>query len=176
MKLYVARHGQTAWNAQGKILGRTDLDLTPEGERQARELARLVAPKGIGAVLTSPLMRARRTAAIVAEAAGAPLWVEERLIEQDYGAFEGLSRLDEGFLRAKGQFAYRYPGGESMMQVAHRVYALLDEIKARGAERGVLLLCHGGVMRLVRTYFEDMTNEQFVRYSAQNCCLEEYEL
>ena len=78
---------------------------------------------------------------------------------------------------SKSQFARRYPGGgESMMQLAARLYPLIDEVRAAGGSGNVLFVCHGGVCRVIHTYFEDMTNEEFVRYSAPNCQLEEYEL
>jgi len=57
--------------------------------------------------------------------------VDERLIEQNYGIYEGVDRKDEAFLKNKRDFAYKYPNGESMMQVAYRVYGLLNEIKEK---------------------------------------------
>ena len=102
---------------------------------------------------------------------------EPRLIEQCYGIYEGQDVKTEGFLYSKSQFARRYPGGgESMMQLAARLYPLIDEVRAAGGPGNVLFVCHGGVCRVIHTYFEDMTNEEFVRYSAPNCQLEEYEL
>ena len=177
MKLYVARHGQTAWNAERRICGRTDLELTEEGKRQAVVLAEQVAGKGIARILVSPLRRAQQTAGFIAEKLNLPLENEPRLIEQCYGIYEGQDVKTEGFLYSKSQFARRYPGGgESMMQLAARLYPLIDEVRAAGGPGNVLFVCHGGVCRVIHTYFEDMTNEEFVRYSAPNCQLEEYEL
>lgn len=177
MKLYVARHGQTAWNAERRICGRTDLELTEEGKKQAVVLAEQVAGKGIARILVSPLRRAQQTAGFIAEKLNLPLEIEPRLIEQCYGIYEGQDVKTEGFLYSKSQFARRYPGGgESMMQLAARLYPLIDEARAAGGPGNVLFVCHGGVCRVIHTYFEDMTNEEFVRYSAPNCQLEEYEL
>lgn len=177
MKLYVARHGQTAWNAERRICGRTDLELTEEGKKQAVVLAEQVAGKGIARILVSPLRRAQQTAGFIAEKLNLPLETEPRLIEQYYGIYEGQDVKTEGFLYSKSQFARRYPGGgESMMQLAARLYPLIDEVRAAGGPGNVLFVCHGGVCRVIHTYFEDMTNEEFVRYSAPNCQLEEYEL
>ena len=177
MKLYVARHGQTAWNAERRICGRTDLELTEEGKKQAVVLAEQVAGKGIARILVSPLRRAQQTAGFIAEKLNLPLENEPRLIEQCYGIYEGQDVKTEGFLYSKSQFARRYPGGgESMMQLAARLYPLIDEVRAAGGPGNVLFVCHGGVYRVIHTYFEDMTNEEFVRYSAPNCQLEEYEL
>lgn len=177
MKLYVVRHGQTAWNAERRICGRTDLELTEEGKKRAVVLAEQVAGKGIARILVSPLRRAQQTAGFIAEKLNLPLETEPRLIEQCYGIYEGQDVKTEGFLYSKSQFARRYPGGgESMMQLAARLYPLIDEVRAAGGPGNVLFVCHGGVCRVIHTYFEDMTNEEFVRYSAPNCQLEEYEL
>lgn len=176
MKLYAARHGQTLWNLQDKVCGRTDLPLTDIGHIQAQALAKRAEKLPIDLILVSPMLRARQTAAPAAELLGIPVIVENRLIEQDYGIYEGVSRFDEGFLANKRHFAYRYPGGESMMDVAHRVYGLLEEIKEKYADKNVLLVCHGGVCRVIRTYFEDMTNEEYFCYSEENAAIREYTL
>ena len=176
MKLYVARHGETEWNAQGRICGRTDIPLTERGEAQAKALAEKLAGKGIDLIIASPMIRARQTAAAVSQEIGIPVVTDDRLIEQDYGIYEGKDRLDAGFLTNKRRFAYRYPGGESMLDVAHRVYGLLEELKEAHPGKTILLVCHGGVCRIVRTYFEDMTNEEFSCYSEANANAREYEL
>lgn len=63
-----------------------------------------------------------------------------------------------------------------MMQMAHRVYSLLEDVKRDYAGKNVLLVCHGGVCRVIRTYFEDMTNEQYFHYCEENANIREYEL
>ena len=176
MKLYVARHGQTRWNAENKVCGRTDLPLTEVGIAQAQALAEKAADLGIDLILTSPLDRAHTMARIIADRCGAEVQVEERLIEQNYGVFEGVDRQDPGFLANKRQFAVRYPGGESMMDMAGRIYPLLGEIRERYPDKTVLLACHGGVCRVIRTFFLPMTNEEYFAYSPENCSVECYEL
>ena len=176
MKVYVARHGKTEWNAQNRICGRTDVELTEEGRRQAEELAESLTGRGVDVILASPMKRAIETARAVSRRCGAPVEVDKRLIEQDYGVYEGADRLDPGFWAVKRTFAVRYPGGESMMDVAGRVYPLLKELKDRYPGRTVLLVCHGGVCRVIRSYFEDMTNEEFPRWSVPNAAVAEYEL
>ena len=176
MMLYVARHGQTQWNLENKVCGRTDLPLTEVGLEQARLLAERARDLKIDVIISSPMLRARQTVAPTAALHGLEILVDDRLIEQDYGVYEGISRFDEGFLANKRHFAYRYPGGESMMDVAHRVYGLLEEIRESYAGKNVLLVCHGGVCRVIRTYFEDMTNEEYFRYSEENAAVRTYEL
>lgn len=176
MKLYAARHGQTQWNVEDKVCGRTDLPLTEAGLEQARLLAQQTKDLKLDIIISSPMLRARQTAEPTAVLHGLDVLVEKRLIEQDYGIYEGVSRFDEGFLANKRHFAYRYPGGESMMDVAARVYSLLEDIKGKYAGKNVLLVCHGGVCRVIRTYFEDMTNEEYFHYSEENAAVREYEI
>lgn len=174
MRLFAARHGQTQWNVEDKVCGRTDLPLTEEGQKQAKILCEKVGKLDIDLIIVSPMLRAQQTAAPAAEKYGIPVIVDERLIEQDYGIYEGVSRFDQGFLSNKRQFAYRYPGGESMMDVAHRVYSLLEEIREKYPEKTILLVCHGGICRCIRTYFEDMTNEEYFHYSEENAAVRQY--
>lgn len=174
MRLFVARHGQTTWNVQNKICGITDVDLTEKGIEQAHMLALSVKEKEIDIIISSPLKRAVTTGKIVSDECNIPVKIDERLIEQDYGIFEGADRKDEDFLNHKRNFAYKYPNGESMMQVAYRVYGLLDEIKKEYCNKNVLIVSHGGVCRIINTYFRDMTNEEFFNYRLENGKLEEY--
>ena len=175
MVIYAARHGQTRWNAENRICGRTDLPLTETGLAQASLLAENAVGKGIDRIIASPMLRAQQTAKAVVEKLGGPMETDQRLIEQDYGIYEGMDRATQAFLDNKRQFATRHPGGESAMQLAYRVYSLLEDIKAKYPGETVLLVCHGGIMRVIRTYFEDMTNEAYANYSAKNGELARYE-
>ena len=176
MKLLVARHGQTVWNAQNKICGVTDVELSEKGIAQAKKLADTLQNYHIDVILSSPLSRAIETSRIIAEKSKAALQVEELLIEQNYGIYEGMDRKNDRFLANKRNFAYKYPGGESMMQTAYRVYGVIDKIKERYPGKTVLIVSHGGVCRIIRTYFQDMTNDEFFDYTLENGKVEEYEL
>ncbi len=176
MKLYVARHGQTVWNAQNKVCGITDIELTEKGIEQAKELAATVQNYNIDIVLSSPLKRAVATSKIVADKNNIAMHIEERLAEQNYGIYEGVDRKDDSFLTNKRNFAYKYPQGESMMQVAYRIYGLMDKIKEQYRGKNILIISHGGVCRIIRTYFKDMTNDEFFNYTLGNGKVEQYEL
>lgn len=176
MKLYVARHGQTVFNAADKISGVTDVELTEQGIEQAKELAQNLVDKKIDLIISSPMKRAMDTANIIAEACKVEVVIDERLKEQNYGIFEGMSPKTPEFLSNKRCFAYRYPGGESMMQVAARTYPLIDEVKEKYKGKNVLFLCHGGTCRVIHTYFHDMTNEEFFEFKRGNCGITEYDL
>ncbi len=176
MIVYSTRHGKTEWNRLNKVSGITDIELTDEGREQARSLAKELLGKEIDLIIASPMKRAYETACILNEVCGAELITDERLCEQNYGIFEGVDRFSEGFLNNKRHFAYKYPGGESMMQVAYRVYGLIEEIKEKHGDNTVLLVSHGGICRVINTYFCDMTNDEYFNYSQENCSLVKYEL
>lgn len=176
MKLFVACHGQTTWNVQNKVCGITDIELTEKGIEQAKKLADIVKKHHIDAVISSPLKRALKTSQIVVDKNKITLQIEESLIEQNYGIYEGVDRKDDNFLANKRNFAYRYPNGESMMQVAYRIYGLIDKIKEQYQGKNILIISHGGICRIIRTYFIDMSNDEFFNYTLENGNLEEYEL
>ncbi len=180
MKIYSTRHGETTRNAERRISGRVDVELSPLGRSQAAGLAERIRREGIhiDLIVCSPMRRARDTANAVAAVNNAPIIVDARLIEQDYGDYEGVY-IDEprflDFLENKRHFAYRYPGGESMMDVACRVYPLLDELIRKHSDKTVLLVSHGGVSRLINAYFHDMTNDEYYNFLPDNCELTLYE-
>ena len=176
MKLYIARHGETPWNVENRVSGRTDVPLTERGLQQAQELAKNAMGKGIEVIISSPLLRARQTAQAVSDAIGVPVLIDERLMELDFGKFEGGPRSDPDFQYTRAQFPTRYPGGESAFQLAHRVYSALEDVKRKYDGKTVLLVCHGGVCRMVRSYFMDLTNDEYSYYFAPNAELVEYEL
>lgn len=173
--IYFARHGETVWNVENKICGMTDSPLTEKGRQQARELGQKVKESGvqIDEILYSPLSRAADTAKAVAEAAGLPARCEPRLREQCFGKYEGTPRDGAEFRLSKTHFADRYDGGESMMQLAQRIYNLLDELR-QDENKTYLLVAHNGIARVVESYFHDMTNEEYSAAGIRNCELVEY--
>ena len=176
-KIYFVRHGQSKWNVEDKICGATDIELTDEGHNQAIVTGNLIKDNNIMAdmILCSPLKRAADTAKHISEITGIPYMVDDRLIEQNFGKFEGSSpRNSEIFFEAKKQFLNRYEGGESMFQVAHRIYSLLDELKQD--DKTYILVAHNGIARIVNSYFCEMTNDAFAAYGVPNCKLIEFEI
>lgn len=174
MTVYVVRHGQTLWNEQNLVCGVTDIGLSEEGKRQAEDLAVKIKEYPIDLVFTSPLTRAVQTAEILCRALRLKAVPDRRLIEQNYGIFEGAKRDDPGFLEARRQFAGRFPEGESTFELAQRVYGFLDQLKGEYPEQNILLVCHNYVARVIRSYFIDMTNDEFLGYHLDNCTLEKY--
>lgn len=177
MKLYVTRHGETEFNAQNRISGVTDILLTENGIAQAREMAQKAKEYGdIQRIIASPLKRAQMTAGIVGELLGLPVQTDERLTEWDYGSFEGRDRFTEGFAETKAEFGVKMPdGGESVFQIVQRTYNVIDDVKRLYPDENVLLVCHGGICRVIDSYFHDMTVDRFMHFFMGNCELRVYE-
>lgn len=174
MKVYITRHGETTWNVKNLVCGRPDVELTERGIEQAKSLAEKVQGKGITRILVSPLSRAQITAEYANSIIQVPMETEERLIEHSFGSFEGARRDDPVFQEAKRNITVRFPGGESVLDVAHRIYGLLDEIPHKYPNDTILLVCHGAISRVVHTYFETLPIDQFGKFILDNCELREY--
>ncbi|MBR5419846.1 MAG: histidine phosphatase family protein [Lachnospiraceae bacterium] len=172
--IYFVRHGETVWNVENKICGATDSPLTELGHRQAVETAEKIRDSGIRAdeILYSPLSRAKDTAVHISEITGIPMREEKRLFEQNFGKYESTPRNGEEFREAKKQFLNRYDGGESMFQLAQRIYNLLDELKEKGGD--YILVAHNGITRVVHSYFYEMTNDEYAAFGIRNCEVREY--
>lgn len=174
-KIYFTRHGQTIWNVENKICGATDIALTDLGHKQAYELGKHILEGGISIdeIRYSPLIRAADTAKHIAEVTGITCAEEPRLKEQNFGKYESTPRNGEEFKVAKRQFVNRYEGGESMLQLAQRVYNLLDELAE--SDKTYLLVAHNGIARVMESYFHDMSNEEYAAFGIDNCQILEFD-
>jgi broad specificity phosphatase PhoE len=170
----LVRHGPTAWNETGRIQGRADIDLSQRGRAEVQAW-RLPAAWAEARVLSSPLRRARETAAILT---GRTPTIDHRLIEMDWGRFQGRRLAD---VRAGAPVAmaanegrgldFRPPGGESPREVCARLQTLLAELAAD--PRPVVAVCHKGVIRaaLVLATGWDMQSKPPVRLPRNVGCV-----
>jgi broad specificity phosphatase PhoE len=141
--LLLARHGETDWNADGRLQGHTDRPLSDHGRRQARKLAEELSDEEIEAIYSSDLARARETAEIVGERLGLPIELDADLREKDWGNWEGLTAVE----RDRVEFA-----GESTAAHQERMLRALERISERHPDDAcVLVVTHGGSMRRVQT-------------------------
>lgn len=153
-RVYLARHGQTAYNREGRFQGQLPVALDDTGRAQAAELAERAVAHEFAALWCSPLLRARQTAEIVARRIGLEPREDARLMETDAGDWTDRS-FAEVQAQAPGEFArfidgdplFAFPGGESFAQQGVRVAAALFDI--RRAEAPALVVCHGGVIRIL---------------------------
>ena len=141
--LIVIRHGRTESNAAGRLLGRLDIPLDELGERQAEQLAATLrrTAGGIDRVVSSPLQRARQTAA----ALGLPVEIDERFIEVDYGDYDGLPLADipaELWATWRSDPDYTPPGGESLASLQTRVSSGLDDLLEAARTETIVVASH----------------------------------
>ena len=140
-EIIVVRHGQTAANAQGLLLGRLDVDLDAVGRVQAVALAAALPAPDL--VVTSPLARTRQTAA--AFGGDIEIEVDEQWIEMDYGDFDGRPVADvpaATWARWRADVDFAPPGGESLARMTARVHDALDDLATRAAGRRVVVVTH----------------------------------
>ncbi len=171
------RHGQTVWNVENKICGTTDIPLTELGHQQAIETGKRILEEGIKAdlILYSPLVRASETARHISEVTGIPRRPEPRLVEQCFGKWEATPRNGEEFRKAKEVFCSRHGSGESTLQLAQRIYNLLDDVRREADHCTCILVAHNGIARVVRSYFEEMSNEEYARFGIPNCAVMKFD-
>ncbi|HBX25480.1 MAG TPA: histidine phosphatase family protein [Firmicutes bacterium] len=175
MSLYFTRHGETDYNKEYVIQGSIDASLNEKGFNQAKELAKKIKDLNISTIYCSPLLRAKQTAHEIEKVLNIKSIIDTRLREENYGDLEGVSRLDESYLKQRERFAYSYPNGESYLKVAARVYSFLDSIKEEAKNKNILVVAHGGMSRVVNSYFHDMENDEFIKFSIHNCELVKYD-
>ena len=145
-ELLLARHGETEWSLNGRHTGTTDLPLTENGRRRARNLAPRLVGRTFALVLTSPLQRAIDTCELAG--LGRRAEVRAEIVEWNYGDYEGRTTPEIREERP-GWFLWRdgCPGGEDAAAVGARVGPIVEELRA--ADGDVALFAHGHVLRVV---------------------------
>jgi len=159
MNLLLVRHGETPWNREGRYQGRTDTELTPEGEAQANRLGLRLAGLPIAVALTSPLTRTRRTAAAILGDRSVVLEPEDGLIEISHGAWEGQLASDIEISHAEMFGTWRArpdrhvpagPGAETLGDVEDRAWPVLVRTCARlAANETAVIVAHDAVNRVL---------------------------
>jgi probable phosphoglycerate mutase len=155
--ILLIRHGETAWNAVRRLQGHIDIDLNPEGQRQAAAVARALATEKLDAIISSDLKRALQTAEAIAAHHRVPLHVDPDLRERGYGAFEGLlyteiaERYPEDFAAWQARHVESVmPHGErkaeSFREFYERSIAALASWAEKHPGRAIAVVAHGGVL------------------------------
>lgn len=164
-RLLLIRHGETAWNVEGRYQGQADPPLNRRGQAQVEALAARLAEAGVRPVgiYASPLRRAWQTAEAVARRLDVPLWGEPRLMEIHLGSWQGIlaveiaRRWPETFARWEGEpWAVRPPGGETLAEVQQRVEAALNEILRRHPGETVALVAHRLPLAFTKVRFQGL--------------------
>lgn len=155
--IYLTRHGQTDWNVQKKVMGRCDEPLNETGLKQAEETRDNLMNTKIDIILCSPLQRAKQTAEIINDVRNIPIIYDDRLIERDFGEFEGMQTKDFDF---DGYWDYyknkKYNQAENIQNFFERIYNFLNDIIEKYQDKNVLIVAHGGVSIPVNCYFNQV--------------------
>ncbi|MCG0278657.1 MAG: alpha-ribazole phosphatase [Thermanaeromonas sp.] len=155
-RIYLIRHGETAWNEAGRYQGHRDIELSSRGLKQALLLRQRLQKEDIKAIYTSDLRRARDTASIIAQAHGLAVNELPSLRELNFGLWEGLTYREissqypeewKKWVAHPGNV--RVPGGESYLELQNRVYQTFQEIVARHPGENLAIVAHGGTLRVI---------------------------
>jgi probable phosphoglycerate mutase len=164
--VFIARHGQTAWNLDGRRMGRLDSPLTTEGWQQTKQIATVACAQRVDGVFASPLGRALSTAEHVATSLACEIVLVDALAEIDHGTFAGLttSQITERFpnewaARMSHKYDWRFPGGESYCDARGRADTALREVLEHGMRRP-LLVTHEMICRVLLMALLDLTPDQ----------------
>jgi probable phosphoglycerate mutase len=156
VKLCIVRHGETAWNAEGRVQGQLDIPLSETGRAQARAVAQALAHEAFDAVYSSDLARVRETAQPAASLLKKPIVFSDKLRERHYGIFQGITyaeakeRLAEDFIRFRTKDPdYDFRTGESLRGFERRCLAFFEALLEKERGRRVLVFSHGGVLEIL---------------------------
>lgn len=183
LTIYLLRHGQTQWNAEGnRYCGRTDIPLTQKGIAQAEEMGRQLAGISFNAIYSSPLERACHTAQIAG--GGKPVITDERLLETDFGNWEG--RTKEETIRDDAAVAMSWENdpantkagstGETATDIIKRVDDFFHSLLVQHVEGNVLVVAHNGVNRFYLTYKLGMPLKNYHQLIQENSVITQFTL
>jgi probable phosphoglycerate mutase len=177
-RIVVWRHGQTAWNFDGRFQGQSDIELDATGIEQAGQAAQTLAALGPAAIVSSDLKRARDTADALAKLTGLPVALDERLRETYLGSWQGKTRAEVEVAFPGEAAAWlaggleRRGGGEHMTEVADRaVAAVIDAVSLLPPRSTLVAVTHGGAGRVLLAQLMGLPPEQWkVLGGLSNCC------
>ncbi len=182
-RIYLARHGQTVTNKEGRFCGHSETELTALGEEQARALGGRLAKAEIAACYTSDFSRAIRTAGLALGERGITPAADPDLRELHYGEWE-MERESEVRRQFPEQHklmrdedpSWRPPGGETVGEVRARTQAAFDRIVKAHTGKGVLVVSHGTAINCLLSAVLSMPETHVFRVDVQNCGLTELEV
>jgi probable phosphoglycerate mutase len=158
-RLCIVRHGETAWNAEGRVQGQLDIPLSDVGLAQACSLAAVLGNESFSAIYSSDLARVRQTAQPTADRLGLQVLLDPGLRERHYGAFQGMTyaeakeRMPENYARFRARDPdFDFTSGESLARFNERALACMDSLIQKHAAENLLVFTHGGVLEMVYRY------------------------
>lgn len=177
MRLYLVRHGQTDVNLKNLINSLNDDDLNENGINSACELREFFTNIDYDFIICSPLTRTKHTAELL-NVSDKKIIYDDRLLERDAGVFTKvpvlcLDSCDWWNINPKND----YKNAESVIDVLNRGYSFLNEIKDKYSDKNIIIVTHGGIIKIFRCYFEGIPEDGNLEiYNSENCSVFNYEL
>jgi len=188
IRLILIRHGQTAWNAQKRYQGQSDVPLDQTGLAQANALATHFAEDRPDAIYSSDLQRARNTAEVIASAAGLQISMDVRLRESAFGSWEGMTyseiqeRWPEEYKAWQNDpLTWFPPGGETLEQVTGRLSSFMSDLhvnhtRQNHTQQKIMVVAHGGSLRALICHAMKLPSHTFWRMSLDSGSVSELRL
>ncbi|MBU7005228.1 alpha-ribazole phosphatase [Phosphitispora fastidiosa] len=177
-RLYIVRHGETEWNKTLRYQGHRDIPLSEEGRVQAAQIAKRLSGEKLHAAYASDLSRALETAEAISEYHGLDVARVPELKETNFGLWEGLTygEIDRQFHSVmkewyKNPRDTQIPGGESLGEVADRCQAGIDRILSENPGKNVLVVAHGGIIRIIVATVLGMSLNDYWKIKQDNVSL-----
>ena len=174
-EIILIRHGETEWNSQQRMQGHSNSDLSSVGQAQIQALGQWMKNVPFDIIYSSDSLRAKQTAEAITQFSGHELKIDLRLREKNLGVFEGLTseeareRHPEVFRLFKTAGSkYVIDEGESTQQLQDRALEIVDEIRIKHPEERVLLVTHGGFIRVVMKHSLGLSLETPTRFLIRN--------
>ena len=174
-EIILIRHGETEWNSQQRMQGHSNSDLSSVGQAQIQALGQWMKNVPFNHIYSSDSLRAKQTAEAITQFSGHELKIDLRLREKNLGVFEGLTseeareRHPEVFRLFKTAGSkYVIDEGESTQQLQDRALEIVDEIRIKHPEEHVLLVTHGGFIRVVMKHTLGLSLETPTRFLIRN--------
>jgi alpha-ribazole phosphatase len=176
--IYLVRHGETVWNAEGRLCGSSDIPLSDQGRQQAEALAERFRDVPIAAIYSSPLLRARQTAEAIAKPHRLPVRLVPELSEIDYGDWEGMAvaelahRFPEAErCRTDDPMRFAAPNGEAFADFVERVTAAMERLARQHSNERIVCVAHQGVNRVVLCWVLGADYSLWRRLRQDPCCV-----
>jgi len=174
-EIILIRHGETEWNSQKRMQGHSNSDLSSVGQAQIQALGQWMKNVPFDLIYSSDSLRAKQTAESITQFSGHELQFDQRLREKNLGVFEGLTseeareRHPEVFRLFKTAGSkYVIDEGESTQQLQDRALEIVNEIRIKHPEERVLLVTHGGFIRVVMKHSLGLSLETPTRFLIRN--------
>jgi broad specificity phosphatase PhoE len=178
IKIYIARHGETTWNVEGRIQGRSDPGLSPKGYDQSLTLLEELKDRPISAIYTSTLQRSILTAQPIAQHFGLPIQKQSELDEIAFGILEGKQILNiDGEAKMEwerfreNRMTYRIPGAENFTDVATRLGPFKEKILRNHKGQEILIIGHKIVNRFLIGMLLEYKPEDVPKLEQNNGCV-----